>query len=94
MEESEIVAIEQDIRSQETLLDALRAAQPVIDRAGERFERLVREIEDRALVDTVNFFDSLIETHYAEFMRYNDILLARRDRDAAWPVVVAGLSHG
>ena len=79
MDESEISAIEQDIRSQESLLEAIRTAQPVIDRAGNKFEILVREIEEHALVETVTYFDNLIETHYAEFMRYNDILVARRD---------------
>ena len=79
MEESKVATIERDIRSQVSLLEALRAAQPVVDRAGEQFELLVREIEERALVDTVSYFDNLIETHYAEFMRYNDILITRRD---------------
>ena len=68
-----------DIRSQTNLLAALRAAQPVIDRAGGQFENLIREIEEQALVDAVTYLDNVIEEHYSVFMAYNDVMVRRRD---------------
>lgn len=79
LEETEFAAIEAEIREQTTLLAALNAAQPLIDRAGEHFESLLREIEERALVVAVEYLDNVIEGHYAEFMRYNEVMGQRRD---------------
>jgi hypothetical protein len=72
----EIVA---DVRSQATLLAAFRAVQPLIDRVGDRFEHLIREIEEQALVDVVDYVDDVVEAHYAVVIAYNDILVQRRD---------------
>ena len=79
IEDSELAAIEADIRTQLTLMAATRAAQPLIDLAGDQFERLIREIEERALADAVKYLDGLIEGHYAVFMENNRIMVQRRD---------------
>jgi hypothetical protein len=71
--------IDAEIRSQEDFLAALRAAQPLIDRAGEHFEDMIREIEEQALVDAVTHLDNVIENHYSVFMSYNDVMIQRRD---------------
>ena len=79
LEQPEIDRIIADVRSQESFLDALRAAQPFIDRASEQFESLLMEIEQQALPRVVNSLDAAIESHYAIFLDYNQVLIDRRD---------------
>ena len=68
-----------DIRNQSSLLDAIRTAQPLLDRAGKTFDELVQEIEERTLVAAINHLDSAIESHYSETMEFNDVAIVRRD---------------
>ena len=79
IEPAEFASIEADIRSQPTFLEALRATQPLIDRAGEQFENLVMEIEQQALPMVFEKLDSDIESHYALVLDYNQVLIGRRD---------------
>lgn len=68
-----------DIRSQSSLLTAIRTAQPLIDRAGKQFVNLVHGIEEQSLVAAVNHLDDVIESHYSVAMDYVDVLIQRRD---------------
>ena len=68
-----------DIRSQSSLLTAIRTAQLLIDRAGKQFDNLLHEIEEQSLVVAVNHLDDVIESHYSDAMNYIDVLIQRRN---------------
>ena len=68
-----------NIKSQSDFLAALRAAQPLVNRAGEQFEDHLRVIEEQALVDAVRFLDDAIRSNYAVFLDYAAVMEQRRD---------------
>jgi hypothetical protein len=72
-------AIVASIREQETLLAALRKADPLIERAGEQFDALAQQIEEQELVAAVQYLDSTIQQHFAVFLEFNAAMVERRD---------------
>lgn len=64
-----------DLRAQETLLDALRTFQPVINRASRDFEQLICSIETDLITAARTEFDRRIE---ADFMEINEFLLRQK----------------
>ena len=65
-----------DIRSQDSLLDALRTFQPVINIAARDFEALISRIETDLVVAVRKEFDRRIETN---FLEVNEFLLRQHD---------------
>lgn len=74
--EQEWETILADIRAQETLLDALRIFQPVINIASRDFEDLISRIETDLVVAVRKEFDRRIE---ANFLEVNEFLLRQYD---------------
>jgi len=71
--------IDSDIRSQTSLLAALRAAQPLIDEAARKFDELIDELEVSVLHSAVVYLDDLIESHYGVYVEHNAMMNHRRD---------------
>jgi hypothetical protein len=69
-----------DIRSQQTLLGALRQFQPVINRAARDFEALIKKIESEMVVAVRVEFDRRIEANYRDINTFLSREHEKRDQ--------------
>ncbi len=86
VDEGEYDAVVESIRAETTLLGALRKAQPLLDRGGQKFDDFALQIEEVTLVAAVAYLDATIEDHFEIFMDYNKLSVIRRDE------ILAGLT--
>jgi hypothetical protein len=79
IEQDFIDAIIQDMRAEDTLMGALQAMQPIIDRTGEYTEQLLKEIEEVIIVEARQYMDTRIQEQYAAVIDFLPTIDARRD---------------
>ena len=83
-----------DVRAQPNFLAALRAVQPIINKAGRFYEELLFEIEKEVLVEVRAEFDRRIQAEYAEPIRFIDNYYNRRDEILLGLNLVHAYRHG
>ena len=76
--ESEFDAALANVRAQDNFLDALQAVQPLINRAGEYFEALVRDAEDNAVPRARAVIDERIEEEFSAVIKQLEVIHKRR----------------
>ncbi len=72
LSEESVRAIIENVRSQESLVDALREAQPLVDEAGANTLAIIDELNDSGAAAEAEIAGSIQERHGA-MMRYTDI---------------------
>ena len=83
-----------DVRAQPDFLAALRAVQPIINKAGQFYEELLFEIEKEVLVEVRNEFDRRIQAEYAEPIRFIENYYNRRDEILLGLNLIHAYRHG
>jgi hypothetical protein len=94
MSEQDWDAVMTDIRAQPNFLAALRAVQPIINKAGQFYEELLFEIEKEVLVEVRAEFDRRIQAEYAEPIRFIKNYYNRRDEILLGLNLIYAYRHG
>jgi hypothetical protein len=94
MPEQEWDSVIADIRSQDNLLSALQAFQPVVNISGVYYDDLLRQIENEILVDVRAEFDRRIQTDYKQMLQFLNNSGDRREAILEGMNIVHAYQHG
>ncbi len=94
MSEQDWDAVIKDIRSQDDLLAALRAFQPVVNDAGVYYDNVLRQIENETLVRVRTEFDRRIQTDFEQTLLFIGNNADRREAILEGMNIVHAYRHG